>query len=80
VYRLCAECCTDVTVDKEMSKRIMQARLAKKMSQKDLGAACALDAKIIVDYENGKALPNQAIITKLERVLGAKLRAPKGGK
>jgi len=26
------------TVDKELSKRIMQARMAKKMSQKDLAA------------------------------------------
>jgi ribosome-binding protein aMBF1 (putative translation factor) len=36
-----------------------------------------LDAKIIVEYENGKAIPNQQIINKLEKALGAKLREPK---
>lgn len=68
------------SVDKEMSKAIMQARMAKKMSQKDLAAACAIDSKIVNEYEQGKAIPNQAIISKLERALGAKLRPQKAGK
>ena len=42
--------------------------------------ACAIDAKIIVQYENGKAIPNPNIINKLEKALGAKLRPEKGGK
>lgn len=33
--------------------------------------------QIIQEYESGKAIPNQQIITKLERVLGAKLRGKK---
>jgi putative transcription factor len=32
------------------------------------------------EYETGKAIPNQAIISKLERALGAKLRPQKAGK
>ena len=40
--------------------------------------ACAIDAKTITEYENGKAIPNPAIINKLERALGAKLRPQKG--
>jgi len=33
--------------------------------------------QVIQEYESGKAIPNNQIITKLERVLGVKLR---GGK
>jgi transcriptional regulator with XRE-family HTH domain len=29
--------------------------------------------KVVVDYEQGKAIPNQAILAKMERVLGVKL-------
>lgn len=29
---------------------------------------------LIVDYENGKAVPNQQILGKMERALGVKLR------
>ena len=32
----------------------------------------------IQEYESGKAIPNQQIIGKLERALGAKLRGKKG--
>jgi putative transcription factor len=33
--------------------------------------------QVIQEYESGKAIPNNQIVTKLERVLGVKLR---GGK
>lgn len=33
--------------------------------------------QIIQEYESGKAIPNQQIISKLERALGAKLRGKK---
>ena len=33
--------------------------------------------QVIQEYESGKAIPNQQIIIKLERVLGAKLRGKK---
>ena len=34
--------------------------------------------QVINEYESGKAIPNNAIIAKIERALGAKLpRAPK---
>lgn len=33
--------------------------------------------QIIQEYESGKAIPNQQILTKLERTLGAKLRGKK---
>lgn len=33
--------------------------------------------QVIQEYECGKAIPNQQIITKLERTLGVKLRGKK---
>lgn len=33
--------------------------------------------QIIQEYESGKAIPNQQLISKLERVLGVKLRGKK---
>ena len=35
--------------------------------------------KIIAEYEQGRAIPNQTILTKLERALGIKLRGKDKG-
>merc|ERR1711904_338568 len=64
-------------VDKSLSKAIMQARLAKKMNQKQLGTAINEKPQVIQQYESGKAIPNPQVISKLERALGAKLPRPK---
>ena len=78
---------TIAKVDKSLSKAIMQARTAKKLSQKDLATAINEKATTIQQYESGKAIPNPQIIGKLERKLGCKLprpgkskAAPKDGK
>ena len=63
-------------VDKSLSKAIMQARTAKKMTQKELATAINEKPQIIGQYESGKAVPNPQIISKLERKLGCKL--PRG--
>mmetsp|Transcript_19647 Transcript_19647/g.27632 ORF Transcript_19647/g.27632 Transcript_19647/m.27632 type:complete len:174 (+) Transcript_19647:72-593(+) len=63
-------------VDKSLSKAIMQARTAKKMSQKDLATAINEKPQVIAEYENGKAIPNGQIIVKIERKLGCKLPRP----
>ena len=56
----------------------MQARNAKGMSQKELAQKLMTDVKTVQEYESGKAIPNNALIAKMERELGAKLpRAPK---
>ena len=48
------------------------------MSQKDLAQKLMTDVKTVQEYESGKAIPNNALIAKMERELGAKLpRAPK---
>jgi putative transcription factor len=67
---------TLVRVDKDLSKAIQQARMAKKMTQKDLATAINEKPQVVGEYESGKAIPNPAIILKLERKLGVKLPRP----
>ena len=57
-------------VNFELKKAIMQSRLAKKMSQKDLATRLNVPVNTIAGYENGKIVPNNAFIVKIERVLG----------
>jgi putative transcription factor len=64
-------------VSLSMGKRIQQARLAKKWTQKDLAQRINEKSTVINDYENGRAIPNNQIISKIERALGCQLR---GGK
>jgi putative transcription factor len=59
-----------VLIDKEFSKKMTQARLDKKLSQKELAQKCMLDVKIINDYEKGGCARNGAYISKIKKVLG----------
>ena len=73
--------------EKEPAQRVMniniqnaikQARLNIKMSQKDLAQKLNVKIDVIIDYENGKAIPNNEFISKIEKILTTKLpRAPK---
>eukprot|EP00588_Corethron_pennatum_P015486 CAMPEP_0194266246 /NCGR_PEP_ID=MMETSP0169-20130528/1207_1 /TAXON_ID=218684 /ORGANISM="Corethron pennatum, Strain L29A3" /LENGTH=185 /DNA_ID=CAMNT_0039006885 /DNA_START=120 /DNA_END=677 /DNA_ORIENTATION=+ len=63
-------------VDKSLSKAIQQARMAQKMSQKDLATKINEKPQIIGEYESGKAVPNGQIISKIERALNCKLPRP----
>jgi len=63
-------------VDLSLSKAIMQARTAKKMTQKDLATLINEKPQVIAEYESGKAVPNGQIIAKIERALGCKLPRP----
>ncbi|MBA0809306.1 hypothetical protein Gohar_024972 [Gossypium harknessii] len=64
-------------VPTELKKAIMQARMDKKLTQAQLAQMINEKPQIIQEYESGKAIPNQQIIGKLERALGAKLRGKK---
>ncbi|KAG5569127.1 hypothetical protein H5410_058893 [Solanum commersonii] len=64
-------------VPTELKKAIMQARQDKKLTQSQLAQLINEKPQIIQEYESGKAIPNQQIISKLERALGAKLRGKK---
>ncbi|KAM0938588.1 putative transcription factor Lambda-DB family [Dioscorea sansibarensis] len=64
-------------VPSELKKNIMQARMDKKFTQAQLAQLINEKPQVIQEYESGKAIPNQQIISKLERVLGTKLRGRK---
>lgn len=63
-------------VDISLSKAIMQARMAKKLTQKELATAINEKPQVVAEYESGKAIPNPQIIGKIERKLGCKLPRP----
>ena len=67
-------------VDKAFSKALQQARLAKKMNQKQLATAINEKPQVINQYESGKAIPNGAVVQKLSRALGVRLPSATGKK
>lgn len=70
--------CADETVSTDLKRALSTARTAKGMTQKQLAQALVMDAKTVQEYEQGKAIPNNAVIAKMEKALGVKLpRAPK---
>ncbi|KAK9268467.1 hypothetical protein L1049_000218 [Liquidambar formosana] len=62
----------------EVRQAIQKARLEKKMSQSELAKQINERPQVVQEYENGKAVPNQAVLAKMERVLGVKLRGKIG--
>ncbi|CAE7567808.1 MBF1B [Symbiodinium natans] len=61
------------TVSHEFKTALQQARLAKKMTQTALATAINEKGSVINEYESGKAIPNGAIINKLNKALGVRL-------
>lgn len=61
------------TVSHDFKMALQQARLAKKMTQAALATAINEKGSVINEYESGKAIPNGAIINKLNRSLGVRL-------
>lgn len=64
----------------DLGKYIMQGRQAKGWNQKDLSTRINEKPQIVNDYEAGRGIPNQAIIGKMERALGIRLRGKDRGK
>lgn len=61
-------------VPTEVRQLVQKARLEKKMSQAELAKQINERPQVVQEYENGKAVPNQAVLAKMEKVLGVKLR------
>eukprot|EP00179_Madagascaria_erythrocladioides_P009602 CAMPEP_0198307782 /NCGR_PEP_ID=MMETSP1450-20131203/589_1 /TAXON_ID=753684 ORGANISM="Madagascaria erythrocladiodes, Strain CCMP3234" /NCGR_SAMPLE_ID=MMETSP1450 /ASSEMBLY_ACC=CAM_ASM_001115 /LENGTH=156 /DNA_ID=CAMNT_0044010389 /DNA_START=127 /DNA_END=597 /DNA_ORIENTATION=+ len=67
------------TVGLKLSKVIQQARQEKGLTQKELATKINEKASVINDYEAGRAIPNQQVLGKMERVLDVRLRGKKIG-
>ncbi len=61
------------TVSVELKIAMQQARMAAKLGQKELAAKMCVPTQVIHSYENGTAIPNNAFIAKIEKVLNTKL-------
>lgn len=60
-------------VSKSFAQALQRARLAKKMTQKDLATKIHEKPQVVMQYETGKAIPQPAIVQKLSRALGCQL-------
>ena len=57
-------------IDVEFSKQLVDARVAKGMTQKQLANALSIDVSIINDYERGQGVKSGPIVSKMKRYLG----------
>ena len=53
---------------------IMQARAALGLKQKEFATKINEKEQTVHEYENGSAIPSPQVLSKMERVLGVKLR------
>lgn len=53
--------------------KLIQARTAKKMTQKDLAMKAQVTPSLVQQYEAGKVKADVNVLRKMERVLGTKL-------
>ena len=66
-------------VSMDVGRLIQKGRQAKGWSQKELATKICEKPQVINEYESSKAVPNQAILGKLERALEIKLRGKDKG-
>ena len=59
-------------VGQKMGKLIQQARMGKKLTQKDLANKLNLDVGVIRDYENGSSVLDKGVLNKIRQFLGIK--------
>jgi ribosome-binding protein aMBF1 (putative translation factor) len=57
----------------DFQKALQQSRLVNKMSQKDLALKLGMNLNTMINYEKGKEIPTNLIISKLEKILNTKL-------
>ncbi len=57
----------------DFQKALQQSRMINKMSQKDLALKLGMNLNTMVNYEKGKEVPTNLIISKLEKILNTKL-------
>ncbi|VWU52879.1 multiprotein bridging factor type 1, putative [Hepatocystis sp. ex Piliocolobus tephrosceles] len=64
-------------VSPNFSKALQQARMNKKYTQSQLAKLVNEPETVIKEYENGRAIPKNNVIQKLNKVLGVNLPSPK---
>ncbi|KAK7067606.1 Endothelial differentiation-related factor 1 [Halocaridina rubra] len=66
-------------VSVDVGRLIQQGRQAKNWTQKDLATQINEKPQVIQEYEQGKAVPNQNVLGKIERAIGLALRGKEKG-
>lgn len=71
-------------IELNVGRAMAKGRQEKNLTQKDLAQRVNEKPNVINDYEAGRAVPNQQLLGKIERVIGVKLRgkdigSPLGG-
>jgi len=67
------------TVDPVIRVNIQRGRNLKEWTQADLARLINERPTVIADYENGKAIPNEAILNRIEKALGMYVRGARAG-
>ena len=62
-----------------LGKLIQKGRNDKGMTQKDLATKICEKPQVINEYEQGKGIPNNQILIKIEKAIGIKLRGKDKG-
>lgn len=62
-----------VRVPPELKRALAQARQAKGMTREEFARQLGVAPKLIVEYESGTAIPDNATISRFERALSVKL-------
>lgn len=60
--------------------RDARQELVPKVTQKDLATKCNVKHSDITAYESGTAIPDNKLMTQMERILNVHLRGPNVGK
>ncbi|GFY43026.1 endothelial differentiation-related factor 1 [Trichonephila inaurata madagascariensis] len=68
------------TISMDVGRLIERGRTSMNLTQKDLASKISEKQQVIGDYEAGRAVPNQNILSKIEKVIGIKLRGKEKGK
>ncbi len=67
------------TVDPMIRANIQRARQQKEWTQQDLARAINEKPSVVSDYEQGKAIPNEQVLNRMEKALGVYIRGVKAG-
>lgn len=63
----------------QVSAMIQRVRQQLNWKQEDLARAISERTSVVTEYENGKAIPNEQVLVRMEKALGVYLRGVKAG-